>query len=85
MIYNYLSNSKQKVKINDSFSAWSKTLFTVIQGSKLRPSLFNIFICDMFYFIGNFEFANYGDDSTPVSAKLDARSVIDELEVSSSI
>ena len=39
----------------------------------------------MFYFIGNFEFANYGDDSTPVSAKLDARSVVDELEVSSSI
>ena len=39
----------------------------------------------MFYFIGNFEFANYGDGSTPVSAKLDARSVVDELEVSSSI
>ena len=39
----------------------------------------------MFYFIGYFEFANYGDDSTPVSAKLDTRSVVDELEVSSSI
>ena len=39
----------------------------------------------MFYFMVNFEIANYADDSTPFSAKLDARSVIDELEVSSSI
>ena len=39
----------------------------------------------MFYFLVNFEIANYADVSTPFSAKIDARSVIDELEVSSSI
>ena len=32
----------------------------------------------------DFEIANYADDSTPFSSKLDVRSVVDELEISSS-
>ena len=47
--------------------------------------LFNISICDVFYFMVNFEIEYYADDSTPFSAKLDGRSVGDELEISSSI
>ena len=39
----------------------------------------------MFYSIVNFEIENYGDDSTPFSVKLDGRSVVDDLEISSSI
>ena len=57
----------------------------VPQGSILEPLLFNTFICDMFYSIVNFEIENYGDDSTPFSVKLDGRSVVDDLEISSSI
>ena len=38
-----------------------------------------------FYFMVNFEIANYVDDSTPFRAKLDGRLVVDELEISSSI
>ena len=60
-------------------------LFGIPQGSILVPLLFNIFICDMFYFTVNFEIANYADDSTPFSTKIDGRLVVDELEISSSI
>ena len=81
---NYLSNRKQRVKINDFFSCWSEILFGVPQGSVLGPLLFNIFICDMFYFMKDYEIANYADDSTPFSAKPDHKSVVQELEVSSS-
>ena len=41
LIYNYLSNRKQRVKINDSYSSWSEILFGVPQGSILGPLLFN--------------------------------------------
>ena len=85
LIYSCLSNRKQRVKINDFFSSWSEILFGVPQGSILGPFLFNIFTCDMFYFIVDFEIANYVDDSTPFSAKLDVRSAADELKISLSI
>ena len=49
LVNSYFSNRKQKV----------------LQGSILGPLLFNIFICDMFYFLEDFAIANYADDSTP--------------------
>ena len=39
----------------------------------------------MFYFMADFEIANYADDSTLFSAKANHKSVVQELEVSSSI
>ena len=38
------------------------------QWSILGPLLFSIFISDMFYFLEDFDIANYADDSTPYCA-----------------
>ena len=73
------------MKINQSFSSWKEILYGVPQGSILRPLLFSIFICDMFFFLENYEIANYADDSTPFSAKCSHQAVIEDLEKSSAI
>ena len=39
----------------------------------------------MFFFMEDFEIVNYADDSTPFSAKLNHKSVVEELEISSSV
>ena len=37
----------------------------------------------MFYFMEDFEITNYADDSTLFSSKLQYKSVVEELEISS--
>ena len=83
LVHTYLSNHKQSVKINDSYSSWREILYGVPQGSMLRPLLFNIFTCDIFYFLEDYQIANYADDTTPYSAQRNHQFVTEELEKSS--
>ena len=61
----YLSNSKQKTKINTAYSSWKEIFFGVPQGFILGPLLCNIFICDLFSIMNKLDIASYADDSTP--------------------
>ena len=51
LIRSYLSNKRQRTKINESYSSCEEILFGVPQGSTLRPLLFNIFMCDLFFIV----------------------------------
>ena len=64
-IHSYLYDRIQRVKINSSFSHWSKAESSIPQGSIKGPLLFNIYICDLFFDIIEIDIANYADDTTP--------------------
>ena len=80
LIYSYLKNRKQRVRINNSYSPFEEIEHGVPQGSILGPLFFNINICDLFYFIEEWETANYADDTTPYTAQADLDTVIKSLE-----
>ena len=85
LIHCNFSNCKQRVKFAVFSVLGVRFYLRVPQGLILEPLLFNTFTCDMFYSIVDFEIENYGDDSTAFSVKLGGRSVVDDLEISSSI
>ena len=43
LINDYLSNRKQRTKIENTYSTWLDIIFGVPQGSILGPLLFNVF------------------------------------------
>ena len=80
LINNYLTERKRRVKINDQFSSWMDILLGVPQGSILRPLLLNIFLCDMFLFCKDVDFASFADDNTPYCISKTPEEVISQLE-----
>ena len=60
-----------------------KTKYSVPQGSVLSPLLFNILLCDLFYFLEDLGIASYVDDTTIYTIKDNKNSVINTLEASS--
>ena len=80
IILNYLSNGKQRVKINSIFSEWISIILGVPQGSILGPILFNIFINDLFLVALEIGLCNFADDNTAYNCEETMESVAIELE-----
>ena len=80
LVHDYLSNRKQRVKLNETFSSWRDIEYGVPQGSILGPLLFNTHLCDLFYFLDNLDIASYADDTTLFTVKENKESVVNALE-----
>ena len=77
--HNYLSNRKQRTKINYSYIDWYDIVRGVPQGSILGPLLFNLFINDLFLFIERTNICNFADDNTIYSCQNDLKTILEDL------
>ena len=84
LLYSYLSERKQRTRINNSFSSEETLTTGVPQGSILGPLLFNIFINDIFLYVPELNIANYADDTTPYTTEKSINSLLQKLEENSS-
>ena len=84
-IYSYLSNRKQRTKVNNSFSKWASITSGIPQGSIIGPLLFNIYINDIFYIIKETNLANYADDNTPYSIDSNIINILNSLTNNTSL
>ena len=63
LIYSYLSNRFQSIRVKDTYSSVNKVKSGVLQGSLLGAILFNIQFNDIFDIINEAELYNYADDN----------------------
>ena len=59
LINDYLSNRKQRTKIENTYSAWLDIIFMVPQSSILGPLLFNVFLADLFFTVNEIDIPSY--------------------------
>ena len=80
ILQDYLTNRKQRTKVNLFCSSWEKILSGVPQDSILGPLLFSIFMCDMFLILKTTSFTGYEDDNNPSVIRGNINNTIKALE-----
>ena len=78
LIHDYLSERKQRTRVNNSYSTWFGILFGV-QGFILGPLLFNLFLADLFFIVNTID-AKYAYHNTPYTSSNDINKRIKSLE-----
>ena len=82
---NYLTNRKQRTRIDTTLSNLRQIKVGVPQGSIVGSLLFNIFINVICLFVKHTKIINYADDNTPYLCRNNADNVIKDLEYDTNI
>ena len=79
ILQDYLSNRKERTKVDSFYSSLEAILSGVLQGSILEPLLFNIFMYDILILKATY-FTGFADDNTPFVVRDNKAGVIKALE-----
>ena len=80
LLYSYLKNRKQAVKIKGKLSTFLEILAGVPQGSILGPILFNIFMNDIVTIFDHCELNNFADDNGLSAFDTEIPHLVEKLE-----
>ena len=80
LVYSYLANRKQRVKVGSAHSTFQNISAGVPQESVLGPLLFNIFVNDMFYLDLESEICKFADDTKNYACEKSIDPVVEKLE-----
>ena len=80
LVYSYLSNRVQRVKMGSTYSSPGHISIGVTQGSVLGPLLFKTFVNDLFCVELESEICNFADDTTIYACDTSVDSVMIKLE-----
>ena len=84
LIFSYLLNRIQCVKVKTSYSDKSSIKYGVPQGSILGPLLFILNLIDLFFEFDDSEIGSYANDTTPYSCTDGIPSTIKQLQSTAS-
>ena len=80
LICNYLSGGSKKPKVGSSFSAYLHIIYGVAEGFILRPLLFIIDLCDLFFEDYSSDFGSFPDDTTSYQCEPTLNEVMNNLK-----
>ena len=80
ILQDYLSNRKQRTKVDSFYSPWEAIVSGLPQGSILGPLLFNVSMCDMFLILKTTYFTGYADYRKPFVVRDNIADVVKALE-----
>ena len=85
LIFDYLTNRKQRTKIGCRYSSGKELHFGVPQGSSLGPLLFTLYLFDLLLLASNIGMVSYADDTTLFTFGENINSTIESLEKASDL
>ena len=85
LIFSYLKNRKQCVRINNTYSNFENIITGVPQGSIVGPLLFDFSINDLFFFIESSSIYHFAHDNTLAARANTISDLINKLESDSNI
>ena len=80
LVYSFLKNRMQRVKIGSTYSSAKEISIGISQGFDLGPLLFSIFINDLFLIEMESDICNFADDTTIYACDTSVEAVIIRLE-----